>query len=173
MGVPKFFRWLVERYPLVLEDVDPRGCAPTSPFDNLYLDLNGVLHNAYREVVDSGGSDETGVLAVMRYIELLFSVASPRRLLFIAVDGVAPRAKMNQQRARRFRAAKDSRTKREAAAPGTYFDSNAITPGTEFMTRMTEHLKFFIQKKQAEEFAWAQVNVIFSGQVCFFKYYTL
>lgn len=42
MGVPKFFRFLSERYGLINATITTE----TLPeFDNLYLDMNGILHN--------------------------------------------------------------------------------------------------------------------------------
>lgn len=72
--------------------------------------------------------------------------------------GVAPRAKMNQQRQRRFRTAmeaKEALNARIAAGEkipdAPMFDSNCITPGTEFMQKLSNHLRFFVRKKLNED----------------------
>ena len=44
MGVPKFYRWLSERFPLLNQSIDETTLLPE--FDNLYLDMNGIIHNA-------------------------------------------------------------------------------------------------------------------------------
>ena len=88
----------------------------------------------------------------------------------MAIDGVAPRAKMNQQRARRFRTAFEAEENmKNAIEKGLEipkddpFDSNAITPGTEFMAKLTDNLKYFIHKKISEDSRWANVKIILSG----------
>ncbi len=43
------------------------------------------------------------------------------------------------------------------------FDSNCITPGTEFMAKLSDYLKYFIRKKIKEDSAWRKVEVILSG----------
>lgn len=119
-----------------------------------------------------------------RYIGHLVSIVKPRKLLYIAIDGVAPRAKMNQQRTRRFRSANDAREARTPAAdpagdPASdaptagaaddvlkSFDRNAITPGTEFMARLSEQLNFFLLKKIEEDSLWAACEIVLSGAEC-------
>ncbi|KAL2863295.1 chromatin-binding exonuclease XRN1 [Aspergillus lucknowensis] len=170
MGVPKFFRWLSERYPaismLIAENRIPE-------FDNLYLDMNGIIHNCTHKDSDSPTfrlTEDKMFIAIFNYIEHLYGKIKPKKLFFMAVDGVAPRAKMNQQRARRFRTALDAEMAREKAiAQGIEmpkedpFDSNCITPGTEFMAKLTEQLKYFISKKISEDKDWQGVEIVLSG----------
>lgn len=81
-------------------------------------------------------SEQQIFTSIFSYVDMLFGKVKPKKLFFMAVDGVAPRAKMNQQRSRRFRTAKEARELKEKAEKNgeklpdeKAFDSNCITPG--------------------------------------------
>ncbi|MCJ1446649.1 MAG: hypothetical protein MMC23_007155 [Stictis urceolatum] len=170
MGVPKFFRWMSERYPAISQLIAENRIPE---FDCLYLDMNGIIHNCTHKDSDSPTfrmTEDKMFIAIFNYIEHLFSKIKPKQLFFMAIDGVAPRAKMNQQRARRFRTALDAeKAKEKAIKEGVEmpkedaFDSNCITPGTEFMAKLTRQLKYFISKKVSEDVDWQGVEVVLSG----------
>ncbi|KAH9883382.1 exoribonuclease 1 [Xylariomycetidae sp. FL2044] len=170
MGVPKFFRWLSERYPAISQLIAENRIPE---FDNLYLDMNGIIHNCtHKDSHDTSFrlSEDEMFIRIFNYIEHLFGKIRPKKLFFMAIDGVAPRAKMNQQRARRFRTALDAEQAREKAIregqelpKDDPFDSNCITPGTDFMAKLTLQLKYFINKKISEDSDWQGCDIVLSG----------
>lgn len=117
------------------------------------------------------------VEAIKKYVDRIFAIVRPRKLLYLAIDGVAPRAKMNQQRSRRFRAAKEAREKaekeeelnqklakegrKELISNGSdepfVFDSNVITPGTQFMEQVAKCLQQYVVERMRDNAAWQNV----------------
>ncbi|KAL5169660.1 5'-3' exoribonuclease 4 [Glycine soja] len=195
MGVPSFYRWLVNKYPKVVQDVvdptmqkDPNGVK----FGNLYLDMNAIIHPCFHPEDDDNIPFPTTFQDVFRnvfdYIDRLVETVRPSKLLYMAIeealcfsciDGVAPRAKMNQQRSRRFRAAKDNEIqeaeeerlrrqfgmKRKQVLPkqqSDVSDSNIITPGTEFMHELSKALKSYISSRITSNSLWKDIMVILS-----------
>jgi 5'-3' exoribonuclease 1 len=105
---------------------------------------------------------------------IITQIVKPKVSLYMAIDGCAPRAKLNQQRSRRFRSAKDmaeatkdlpQKTNDDGTTTSAVdvFDSNCITPGTEFMATVSDTIKYFIRKKVKEDPLWRNLQVIFSG----------
>ncbi|KAF1765791.1 hypothetical protein GCK72_005744 [Caenorhabditis remanei] len=170
MGVPKFYRWTSERYPCLSEVINE---SQIPEFDNLYLDMNGIIHNCSHPNDDDVTfriTEEEIFINIFAYIENLYNLIRPQKVFFMAVDGVAPRAKMNQQRARRFMSARTANSQMEKAiANGEIlptekrFDSNCITPGTYFMTRLHNKLDEWIKKKSASDSHWQGRKIILSG----------
>lgn len=138
-------------------------------FDNLYLDMNGIVSLVQRHTSSLALSDylllgssmhapgrkgndkavytvaiflthviqpapeteEEMMIEIFQYTERVVNMIRPRKLLFMAIgktflswaetstynrksDGVAPRAKMNQQRSRRFRSSQEAKDKEDA-----------------------------------------------------------
>ncbi|KAK6634904.1 hypothetical protein RUM44_000151 [Polyplax serrata] len=141
-------------------------------FDNFYLDMNGIIHQcSHPNDVDVSFTitEEKIFNSIFLYVEVLFNMIKPRKLLFLAVDGVAPRAKMNNQRARRFRKVKDVEIQNKKLLEKgekvikESFDSNCISPGTVFMHKLHQQLKYFITSKISTDPTWQKCKVILSG----------
>lgn len=196
MGVPALFRWLSQKYPKIVSgvieeqplEIDgqkiPVDTTKPNPngeeFDNLYLDMNGIVHPcSHPEDGPAPKDEEEMMLAIFKYTDRVVNMVRPRKLLMIAIDGVAPRAKMNQQRSRRFRSAQEAQEKAKDKAEllkmlksqGGYieepeikkaFDSNEITPGTPFMDTLAASLRYWIAYKLNSDPAWAKMKVIIS-----------
>ncbi|XP_032399687.1 5'-3' exoribonuclease 2 isoform X4 [Etheostoma spectabile] len=196
MGVPAFFRWLSRKYAsIVVHCVEEKGkecngvripVDTTKPnpneveFDNLYLDMNGIIHPCtHPEDKPAPKNEDEMMVAIFEYIDRLFNIVRPRRVLYMAIDGVAPRAKMNQQRSRRFRASKEgvelteekTRIREEVIQRGGYlppeeikerFDSNCITPGTEFMDNLAQCLRYYVADRLSNDPGWKNITVLLS-----------
>ena len=196
MGVPAFFRWVRDKYtkcivPVVEEHASEVGgvlvpvdlSAPNPngvEFDNLYLDMNGIIHPCvHPEDVPAPETEEAMFRAIFAYIDRILAAVRPRKLLFMAIDGVAPRAKMNQQRSRRFKAAQEIREREEVEAElreklrargqplpprrAATFDHNVITPGTRFMDRLATFLRYYVHARlNSGDAAWRGLRVVLS-----------
>lgn len=138
MGIPFFAKTITRKYPGIIINRLPTRCA------RLYLDLNCAIHQCAQKLMTSfrcKASFENALIAsTIDYIKKIAAFSPPSELLYIAVDGIPPRAKMVQQRKRRFMSNWRKDVLQQRAGVRTPWDTNAITPGTTFMNELASRL---------------------------------
>ena len=121
MGIPLYFRYIAKNYPSIILDIIKSGARVDETvasrlelvknIHHLFLDMNCLIHPACRSVLSnpsnikcSRAEIETKMLkSVRNYLERVILFAKPKELVYLSIDGPAPKAKMVQQRLRRYR----------------------------------------------------------------------
>jgi len=158
MGVGSYFAWIVEHFKNdLLKSLNSSELANLD-FDNLYFDFNSLIHNASRRKDDAELIDM--IKEVLRYFRYVLELIKPRKLVYIAIDGVPPMAKINQQRLRRFKSANEKRELKEIydkynisenERQMDMHDFNMISPGTNYMNALSANISKFIETLKTQD----------------------
>jgi 5'-3' exonuclease len=139
MGIPSYFRRILQKYPGCLQKSVAPGKTST-----LYFDFNCLIYRCLRAETLPEWTEETNaeweaslLREVVKVVKEVVSEAGNPKNVYLAVDGVVPMAKIRQQRVRRFK----SVWLKELEGKAKGWDSNSITPGTEFMDKLTTALE--------------------------------
>jgi 5'-3' exonuclease len=148
MGIPYYFYTLTKLYHNIVSSIQP-----VKP-DIYCLDFNGIIHPVAASIVSTMENiDENLIIEkLFKKVEDDISVIQPKKVL-ICVDGVAPLAKMIQQRKRRYLTVYKKQIDNEESK----WDTNCITPGTQFMKSLNTYFKKRIR------YNTLPINIIFSG----------
>ena len=157
MGIPLYFNRIVRESPeLVLKLLSNKYKKV-----NLYLDYNCLIHPCCHRVLKQISEKNLKLpkekiegmfqYEINQYTKTLCDLFQKCNIqlntLMISIDGIAPQAKMVQQRSRRFRSViyKNEVRKIDKMFNKPFnkneWDTNAITPGTEFMYDLSNYLK--------------------------------
>ena len=135
MGIPAYFKYIKNNVKQSINLECPNNVK------RLFLDFNGIIHSCKEEVFSDNGTEKDIYPKILNYIQYIVESIQPSELLFISIDGIAPRAKMEQQRRRRYKSVQDRYLEPLlTGAPKRKWDSNAISPGTRFMTILDNEL---------------------------------
>ena len=172
MGVPGLFSWLVKKYKntnfvftknthtpsIIMHDINN--------MDYLLIDANCLFHPECFKTIDENPNldgdelEDLMMLNIINRLQFIIDVAKPNKGVYIAVDGVAPMAKLKQQQTRRYFSIYDKMTsdniKRKLSMPvKDRWNNSAISPGTKFMNKL--HLYILNWCKNLD------INIIYSS----------
>lgn len=159
MGIPSYFSYIIKNHSCIVRKLSNFK----DGVDNLYLDSNSIVYDTMYSLMNELHAKTDTELnkmtkdvfemllieGICAKIEEYISNTQPRDSVIIAFDGVAPVAKLEQQRIRRYKSAFQKDIMKNFQKKQTKFEweQSAITPGTEFMNKMGSMIKQHFSKR--------------------------
>lgn len=173
MGIPRFFSWLQrQNFHGVLNPTIPGNVSV------MIFDMNSLIHEAlhiayaydsyfnpkraeYIRKAPKGKVEQEFYSNLMTLVMNAVTRVAPKDYIVMAVDGVAPQAKIQQQRQRRYRGHRIPREETEELRK-PIIDPNMVTPGTAFMFRLDDFLTSWLSRNGFQLMA---TKVIYSSHL--------
>lgn len=165
MGVPGFFSWLLKEYDNKNSGIIIDNIEKEDEIGTLYLDANCLFHPQCFKILDYFNKDIEKEVdkeelekymfeRIKNYIQYLIDYVDPTNV-HICVDGVAPMAKISQQRSRRYKSVEDKKIINRLKMKYNCVSKNdwsniVISPGTEFMKKLDKHLLEYVESYNEE-----------------------
>ena len=151
MGIPSYFSYIIKNYSNIIRSFT-NVKTDMDRFHYLFMDCNSIIYDAFRtlettcpELLNSHDELEARIIQdVIQKISEYIRYISPSVTAYIAFDGVAPFAKMDQQRNRRYKGGvlhrMDMHVKQTIGDKKPGWSTSNITPGTNFMKKLGERV---------------------------------
>ena len=161
MGIPSYFSYIIKNHSNIIRNLNYHQNINKTSFQHLYIDANSIIYDAYRLLeketenlnkMDKIEIEKRIIEQVIINIKKYIVFTKPTTTIFIGFDGVAPFAKMEQQRTRRYKSdfmTTVSFQKNTVQPPKSIWNTTAITPGTNFMNTLSQSIIYEFKFKES------------------------
>ena len=164
MGVPYYFYQIYKKYNDESELMITERDITHMKIDHLFFDYNSMIHPCAQQVISTISNldisenelEKRIIENCIIYTNYILNLLNPLNV-HITIDGVAPKAKINQQRERRYKSCHFKILTNEEDNENTNeeckkieWDSNKITPGTFFMKKLKDELTNYIELNKSK-----------------------
>lgn len=140
MGIPSYYSYLIKNFKNIIQKKELFN----EIIHNFYLDSNSIVYDVIHNKDVDKKNDEEIIKNVCLKIEEYINCINAKEKIYISFDGIAPVAKLKQQKERRYK----SKLLQEIEETEKPFDTAKITPGTEFMDLLDKRVKDFFKNRE-------------------------
>lgn len=138
MGIPSYFSHIIRNHNIII-----KKNSSSLSINNLYIDSNSIIYDIIHGS-EANISHQEIYKSICQKILFYIDQIKPSDNVFISFDGVAPIAKLSQQRTRRIKNTILKKIHNEfEKTEKKSWDTTQITPGTVFMKSLNEYIKNF------------------------------
>lgn len=163
MGVPSYFSYLIRNH----KDMLIKLFDFKKKINNLYFDSNSIVYDVlrmlskdYEKYKNDEKFEEDLIMGVCKQLDAYIDEIKPNNQVYIAFDGVAPVAKLEQQRTRRYKSMIEKKINNQLFGEKNEWNKTAITPGTNFMDKLNNGVYNYYKGKEK---SYNIKEFIFSG----------